>query len=332
MKSVIVTRSAELERLEPEWDALYRQSTSASPFQSPHWLIPWRRHFANEAELRVLTLREHDRLVAILPLFLYGEPRRAAPVGAGISDYLDALVDEASLTVPAALWHSLWRVAEEVDGVDLHDVPLSSPLLQAESAQRVPPEPCSVCPRVVLPPAFRAYLDGLPSWLRRNIRQGESRLAKLGNVTWELAVASTFHELLDALFDLHAREWQGRGQPGVFADPRVRAFHHEAGSRLLASGALRLYGLRLDGRLLGVLYALHGRRAYQYASGIDPEYGRCNLGTLLIAHAVADAIANGLSEYDFLRGAERYKYAWQAEDDTTLRMTVTDERRVRRVA
>ena len=51
-----------LDRLRPEWEALWRAVPEATPFQSPAWLIPWWRH-VGEGALLVLALRAAGRLV-----------------------------------------------------------------------------------------------------------------------------------------------------------------------------------------------------------------------------------------------------------------------------
>jgi hypothetical protein len=89
-----VTSQAAVDRLVPEWEALWRGVPDATPFQSPAWLASWWSCFGNEAPL-VLTARDGQRLIAVLPLYIYDESecRKALPIGIGLSDYLDALVD-----------------------------------------------------------------------------------------------------------------------------------------------------------------------------------------------------------------------------------------------
>ena len=38
-----------LERLRPDWEALWQTVPDATPFQSPAWLIPWWRHVGQGA-------------------------------------------------------------------------------------------------------------------------------------------------------------------------------------------------------------------------------------------------------------------------------------------
>jgi CelD/BcsL family acetyltransferase involved in cellulose biosynthesis len=113
----------------------------------------------------------------------------------------------------------------------------------------------------------------------------------------------------------------------VLADERVQAFHREAAAGLLARGALRCYGLRVDDRLIGVYYGFaDGRRAYYYIGGFDPACAALSPGTLVVAHAVEEAVREGARAFDFLRGREPYKYAWGATDRPSRHLVLRGSR------
>jgi CelD/BcsL family acetyltransferase involved in cellulose biosynthesis len=79
--------------------------------------------------------------------------------------------------------------------------------------------------------------------------------------------------------------------------------------------------LRAGDRLVCALYVLGRNANGQHISGFDPELSRYNLGSVGIFHAISRAIAAGAHAYDFLRGAEAYKYGWRATDTATWRIT-----------
>lgn len=84
----------------------------------------------------------------------------------------------------------------------------------------------------------------------------------------------------------------------------------------LLRGWLRLYLLSVDGNCIAVEYCLHiADRVADFQSGFDVRWSRFGVGTLLIAHAIREAIQEGASEFDFLRGGEAYKRRqWAAVD------------------
>jgi CelD/BcsL family acetyltransferase involved in cellulose biosynthesis len=78
---------------------------------------------------------------------------------------------------------------------------------------------------------------------------------------------------------------------------------------------LRFYALWLDGQVVAALYGLADRsRFHFYISGFDPDAAKLSVGSLSIGHAVRQAMDEGLAEFHFLRGRERYKYDWGAVD------------------
>jgi CelD/BcsL family acetyltransferase involved in cellulose biosynthesis len=141
------------------------------------------------------------------------------------------------------------------------------------------------------------------------------RAETAGELRFETARAVNLGELMAAFCDLHAARWARQGLPGVLADDVVRAFHGEAAPTLLADGILRLHALRLDGRIVAVLYGLLAKnRLHLYLSGFDPDLSGLGVGTLVIRHAMEQAAREGVREFDFLRGREAHKYRWGARD------------------
>ena len=59
-----------------------------------------------------------------------------------------------------------------------------------------------------------------------------------------------------------------------------------------------------------------------YNSGYDPSENALSPGFVLMTEEVRLAIEAGLSEVDFLRGDEKYKYALGARDRQLVRLTV----------
>jgi CelD/BcsL family acetyltransferase involved in cellulose biosynthesis len=313
-----VTASAELEALAPAWGELWRCAPAATPFQAPAWLIPWWREI-DGGQLRVLAARTDGHLVGLLPLYLQHESEggKLLPLGIAISDYLDGLFEEGvGVTVAEAMLRHLaarddWRRCE------LHPLRPGTPLLEGRAPagciDEVPKfEPCLV---LELPPGARQLRDIMPSGMRAKFRQAERRAQQTGRVSFETATAANFPEIIDAFFRLHEARWACRAAPGVLADPAIRRFHRAAAPLLLTAGLLRLHAVRLNQRIIAVVYALFAKgRTYSYLSGFDPEFGRISPGTLAIGHAVRQAITEGAREFDFLRGRERFKYSWGARE------------------
>jgi CelD/BcsL family acetyltransferase involved in cellulose biosynthesis len=115
---------------------------------------------------------------------------------------------------------------------------------------------------------------------------------------------------LDAMIALHTSTWQARGQPGAFATAFLCRFHRVLVQRAHAQGELDLLRISAGGEVIGYLYNFRHRGAvYAYQSGFRQEPGTPQARPGLTSHALAieEARAAGLSRYDFLAGAARYK-------------------------
>jgi CelD/BcsL family acetyltransferase involved in cellulose biosynthesis len=71
----------------------------------------------------------------------------------------------------------------------------------------------------------------------------------------------------------------------------------------------------------GYVGFLHGERAMSYFGGFDPLFAFESPGTILLGHAMERAAIEGARVFDFLRGAESYKYVWGARDRQLLSMS-----------
>ena len=315
MRIDCVDSTTAISHLAPEWSALWRRC-EATPFQSPEWLLAWWRSFGNE-EPRLLTARKNGALAGVLPLYLRREPGlvKLLPLGIGISDYIDALVPPGCPDVAAAL---LSAIAGLPDWQECHlpDLPSEAALLSAPvpagcDEERVTAEPCPV---LVLPRSPDALNSVLPHKAWRDLRQARNRSEAAG-IAIERADSETLDCMIDDLLRLHGKRWQSRGEAGVLAEPEVQRFHRRAARAMLCAGLLRLSRLRIGGKVAAVYYGfLSGGRAYAYLGGFDPELPRLSPGAQIIGHAIEEAIAEGASEFHFLRGDEAYKYAWGAGD------------------
>ena len=312
-----IEREDDVPALVPEWSSLWQRLATATPFQFPAWLLAWWRRFGTGAP-RILRARSAGKLVGVLPLYELAEPgcRKLLPLGIGLSDYIDALVDPAA---PKGADRLLAAISDLGDWDECHlpDLPPGSALANARCppglremvADTVP------CPVRTLPDSADALRTVVPRKTLRDVHQARARSTAVGNVEFDRADLDTLDSLIDDLFLLHEKRWRSRGENGVCADPAVQGFHRDAARALARVEMLRLYRLRIGEQVAAVYYGFaHRMHSYAYLGGFDPELTRLSPGAQILHHAIIGAIAEGAREFHFLRGGENYKYAWGATD------------------
>ncbi len=346
---------AELLRLRPQWHELNESARAGCLFLAPDWLDPWWRLFGQGRELRVICVREGEKLIGLWPLFsqrerLGGvEVERIAFVGDGATgcDYLDLLaapgrereVLESCLKELGELpWDvceldGLWR--ESPTALQLAQrFPSSRPILSGQAGLGGDARPVIrdgrvryVCPHIPLTGSYQEYLGGLGR--RENLRRREKWLFRQPGVsiecarTEEEAKAST-----ERFLALHRARWAAEGGSDGLSDDRHEAFHRAVTRLLAGRGWLRMYTLFAARRPVASVYGVvHRGKFIYYQSGYDPGWASKSVGLVLLARTVSDAFAEGLQEFDFLRGDEGYKGEWARGERWTIQIRLWRGRR-----
>lgn len=315
----------ELGRLDPEWRALIPRSSVRNPFLSPLWLRIWWEEFADSHELMLLAVREGQQLVAVAPLMRDGQ-RLCFAGDSQVCDYMDlTLAQGAEEGVAHALLRALGE--EPWQELVLWAIPEYSPTLQflpaaAQAAGlQVDLLVEDVCPQVALPPTWEDYLAGLRGKDRHELRRKLRRLAKGTTVQMEeLTAADAIAAALDDFLRLHAAS---RAEKAHFMSERMRRFFRRMVSALAQEGLARLYFLTVNRvRAAAVLCFEAEDDLLLYNSGYDPAFASLSIGLLSKALTLRRAIEEGKRRFDFLRGAEPYKYDLGAQDLKVYRLVI----------
>jgi CelD/BcsL family acetyltransferase involved in cellulose biosynthesis len=341
-----VTSLAELAPIATAWNRL----TRGVPFRSWEWLTTWWEHYGHRRdgsrsnlELFVLCVEEDGELIAVAPWYielfpLHGRVVQFLGSGPVCSDYMSVLCKpgwEGKSAAALAEWLSAnaggaggpaaWdRI--ELDGIDAEDEimrRLTDELNRCGSFVHC--RPGMPCWRVALPGSWDEYLHCLSKSHRKELRALRRRMFDSGRATLRTARSpSELDEGWRTLIDLHQRRRRSLGDPGCFAAPRFEQFHSDVVRRLLPSGHLRLHWLELDGHPVAAEYHLAGDNGivYAYQSGIEIDALGVAPGRLITLAILRQAIAEGYSGFDLLRGDEPYKMHWRAEPRPTVEICV----------
>jgi CelD/BcsL family acetyltransferase involved in cellulose biosynthesis len=330
----VITTPQAFDALEKDWNDLL-QHGDATVFQSFEWQRTWWRHFGERrraARLHLVTIREGGALLAVAPLWIEGTrllgllpTRRLRWIGCGDSDYLELLVARGREPECAA------RVAATLTGgarpfavamlEDASERSRAAPLLE-DALRRlgwtVSREAAEPCPATALARSWDETIAGFRINHRREIRRRLRNIERGHRVALEVV---TRPEEVDAAIcefvDMHQERWERDGYWGAFSDPGVLEFHRDVAARLSARGWLFLAFLRVDGVRRAGNYGFSFRDAvatFQGAVRHDPELTPLSPGRVLHARSMQWAIARGRARYDFMRGAEPYKYDFDAVD------------------
>jgi CelD/BcsL family acetyltransferase involved in cellulose biosynthesis len=299
-----------LDAARPTWEAL--SVAGANPFATWAWADAWWRQWGRSRGLALYGVHRTDgSLAAIVPLCRAGRgPLRALRwLGHGPGDQLGPVCAPADRSLAA---RALPAALQRERGVLLAErLPVEDGWPQLLNGVLLRREPNPVLP---LTGDWDAYLASRSANFRQTVRRRERRLARAHTLRYRLADdPARLDADLDVLFDLHRRRFGARSS---ILGARTQAFHRDLAARALAGGWLRLWLLELDGRPAAAWYGFRfGGREWYYQAGWDPARARDAVGFVLLAHSVRAAMADGMSEYRFLRGGEAFKDRFGPRDE-----------------
>lgn len=328
------------DRLRGEWDGLLARSPSAGVFDTWEWRATWWRHYGAERLLRLLAVRDAERvLVGLWPLFeeaasanVLVAARRWRQVGNGVTgaDYVDIIAAEGveDGVRPALLAHLSARRGGW-DRVDLEDFARTSPTVAKarEAFTAAHRASCVVTPRYVCPylpltGTFDEYMAAHPR--RDNYRRRLTWIRRLAGFELRCTTAAAeVGPVMETFLELHRKRWAADGgSQGI--GPREELFHRDVAPLLAARGWLRMYELCAEGKVLASVYGIERGGVFSYyQSGQDPEWNRRSVGLVLLGLLLEDCWKRGVREVDFLRGSEPYKREWASRHRETVAVRVT---------
>lgn len=314
---------------EAGWEDLSRRGPRTSPFLSPRFLLPWYRALGRGCDVRVARWARDGVPDEGLLFLCRCEGGWTFLGGEQVADYLDALVDPGRA-------EAFWREFLERGLPAIGGGPLRLPgLVEGTPALSFLPSicremglSCSVeeidrAPFVSLPGSFDEYLERLAKKDRHELRR---KMRRAGELLPGLAfrVTRTPEELaidLPSFVELHRKSHPAKE---AFMDEAMEVFFREVAAGFLASGRLRLAFLSTRGVDVASVFQFRTDHALLlYNSGYDPAHRAAHPGLVLIARSIGQAVDEGCTEYDFLRGRERYKYDLGGVDRVVYRLTVS---------
>ena len=135
------------------------------------------------------------------------------------------------------------------------------------------------------------------------------------------ATEETLVPLLDRFVELHR---MSEGPKGVFMVPGMEIFFRRLGEAFLAEGVFRLTFIEVGGQLAAGTIGFSFDGTYSlYNSAFDRSWGVLAPGMVLVVEDIRQAIDEGCTAFDLLKGDYQYKYRFGAVARRVRRLIVT---------
>jgi CelD/BcsL family acetyltransferase involved in cellulose biosynthesis len=313
------------------WTELVDADPGGTIFHTPAYLKLYWEEFGEEPEHLLLAFAEADdgSQVGAVAFERVGETLRFLG-GTEVTDYMGPVgVPAAQEAMAKELWAAL-SSRDEWTSADLRGLPEDRAWLGllriAAEEQGLGVEETEdqngVAPFLPLPATWDAYLEGLPSKLRHEIKRKAKKLvAEAGPYLIHTADQTTLMPMLDRFVELHR---MSEGPKGVFMQPGMEIFFRRLGEAFLPAGVFRLSMIEVGGELAaGTIAYAFDDTYYLYNSAFDRKWGSLAPGMVLVGEDIRMAIEAGCDAFDLLKGDYQYKYRFGAHPRRVRRLIVT---------
>lgn len=314
------------QEVETEWESVLQDSPADTLFLTPQWQKVWWDIFGEGQTMCGFFYPVDDGVAAIASLAKSGNTISFM----GSQDTFDYNDFPIRLGHEEGFYQTLLECMDEQDCQRMYLFSLrdSSPTLEVfpEMARNkgytVVIEEEDVTSGIALPGTWDEYLGLLSKKdrheLRRKLRRMDTQTDwKWYSVTEPAQVAKRLGEFISLMR-------QSRADKDEFMTPERERFFQNITQRMAELGQLQLYFLDMDGSTVATSLCFdYGGSRLLYNSGYDPEYGYFSVGLLLNAMCLRDAIDQGFTYFDFLRGPEPYKAHLGGQQRSLYQMVVT---------
>ena len=309
-------------QLMADWRSL-RADLCASYFLSPEWTTSWWRWTGQPPTEVAIWRSSNGNLEAIVALSKIRErAHRRFPMsvpmltnsgsGRGSADHHGWLAKPDRMD---DVWAWLIQKGEKASLV-LRSL---APHVWKSAPPCFRPVESSRCPSVSLVDGRMGSMGS--KHFRRRIGYYERRCRRL-DVTFRIVPPDQFCDRdIESLLGLHRERRQQLGAVSHFNEKHGQLHRDLITTSNGADIGPAAIIAESAGKPIGILYGFMTGTSFEYfLSGWSTRWARYSLGTVLIVRAMQFAVDSGLGTFDFLRGADMYKYRFGAVDqvDRTL--------------
>jgi CelD/BcsL family acetyltransferase involved in cellulose biosynthesis len=312
-----------------DWNSVLSKSGQHYPFLTHQWFDAWWQGFGQDGEMEILFFwDDQGSLAGIAPLMIHDNVLQFM-ANHEVTDYCDFIcIDDKRDEFYTHLLDYFEKDPSKYYPIEFINIPESSdslsrlPGLAAKRNLSHDTQESEVVPVLSLPKSYDEFLRNLGRKnrheLRRKIRKwdsvGDVRIeritdpGKLGSVIKEFVALHKASSLAKKEF------WEKQGMSEFFSG-LVRKFSKENWVELDA----QYVGNRMIAALLSFFDEFS---VYFYNIAFDREYSDLSPGFYLFDHAIKQAITEGKLGANFLRGREKYKYFFGAEESKIYNLTL----------
>jgi CelD/BcsL family acetyltransferase involved in cellulose biosynthesis len=280
-------------------------------FVLPPWLEVWWQKFGPMADLYLCAVKQKETIIGIAPLLLKGQ--EASFMGSdNVCDYLDFVISPGNehefFTIllddlrKKGISRLSLRLLKPNSSVLTHLVGIAKTRRCDVSCKME-----DVSLELELPLTWEAYLKILNRKQRHEVRRKLRRIREIGEVKYRIIDDS--EAVLDTIDFFIKLFRKTNTDKMLFMTTEMESFLISLSKAMAGVHLLKIGILDIDSKpVAAIIYFDYDNIVYLYNSAYDPHHSSLSVGLISKIHCIKNSIESGKMRFDFLKGAEEYKY------------------------
>jgi len=319
-----------LEELKDKWNELLFSSEQNCIFFTHEWISSMWKCFSEDNSLEILIFKDEGGSLAGIAPFMTKDKILRFIASQEVSDYCDfIMLNGRREEFYENLLSYLKTNYSDIKKIELMNIKSSSPTLSflpglaPEHGYSSSCTEAEVAPLLELPSSYEDYMKSLSKKNRHELRRKLRRMESLEGV--KITKITDTKELQSSLETFIALHREGSPSKERFwVKKGMSAFFQEIASRFSRQKWVELNLSFYEDRVMAALLNFsYSDQVYFYNVAFNKDFARYSPGLFLFNHCLKQAISEGKKKADFLRGREKYKYYFGAEDSKIFRLILT---------
>jgi len=331
-----IEKICSLERLvevRDEWNALVKSSSQNCIFLTNEWFCTWFDSFGESYQLYVLLFRDQkNRLFGAAPL-MKAEGRVQFMASNEVTDYCDFIIEwgreEDFFRIFLEYWQKEFEQKHYLHLINIREESRTLSLLPrmaAKSHFKQTILEAEVASGLDLPLTYEDYLKNLVRKNRHELLRKQRKIESQRGLNHKrVNDPEGVSENIDLFIELHRKSSSSKRE--FWKKKGMEPFFRTITALFSTNGWIEFNVLHFQDDLAAMLlnFVYHDE-IYFYNIAFNPNYAQFSPGIYLFNQSIRRAIEDNKRRADFLRGREKYKYYFGAEECKIMDFTLSKKR------
>lgn len=324
MNIELITKFEDFLKFEKVWEKILGLTKSEYVCLTFEWFKAWWQSFGENKQLFVLSVKDHEEIIGLVPLISGRSYYRGIPIKEikfmenENSPRVDFLISRKPEEALDAIFEFLKANQSNWDVIRINNIPKESPNFEIiqQSVKKLAMifgvKKGYSSPYIKIDTNWDTYYSKLSRKFHKDLRNKVNRISRLGK--YEIKKVESILDnkgILSKIFEISKKSWKNKIKKDISCTLANKKFFENLTEISSRNGWLNIWLLEIDGHPVSYEYKLLYKNSIcGLRTDFDEEYKKSSPGLVLRKAVLKSVFEDNIKEVDMGPGENRYKENW----------------------